>query len=42
MLGTPGALRRAPLLGEHSYEVLVEELGYAHEDVVVLRQRGVI
>ena len=39
---TPGELRRAPLLGEHTVEVLTEQLGYSKEDVVVLRQRGVV
>ena len=38
----PGALSRAPLLGEHTVAVLTEQLGYCREDVVRLRQRGVI
>ena len=42
MLGTPGELRRAPLLGEHTFEVLTERLGYTKEEVVILRQRNVI
>jgi crotonobetainyl-CoA:carnitine CoA-transferase CaiB-like acyl-CoA transferase len=39
--GTPGELRPAPLLGEHTAAVL-GELGYAREDVVRLRQLGVV
>ncbi len=42
MLGTPGELRRAPLLGEHTFEVLTGRLGYSAEDVVLLGQQGVI
>lgn len=39
---TPWALRRpAPLLGQHNEEVLAD-LGYAAEDIVSLRQSGVI
>ena len=34
--------RRAPLLGEHNQEVLCGELGYSQEDLVPLRQQGVI
>ena len=34
--------RRAPLLGEHNQEVLCGELGYSQEDLVLLRQQGVI
>ena len=41
MLGTPGEIRRAPLLGEHNTEVL-NGLGYSVEDITRLRQRGVI
>ena len=41
-LGTPGAIRRAPLLGEHTAEVLCERLGYTREQLVRLRQRDVI
>ncbi len=39
---TPARLRRAPLLGEHTAEVLTGRLGYSPEDVVILRQRGVV
>ena len=39
---TPGALRRAPLLGEHTSEVLRPELGYTPEEVVILRQRNIV
>ena len=42
MHGTPGALRRAPLLGEHTSAVLTSELGYTPEDVVILRQRNIV
>lgn len=42
LLGTPGALRRAPLLGEHTVEVLEERLGYTRAEIVQLRQRDVI
>ncbi len=41
MLGTPGEVRRAPLLGEHNTEVL-SGLGFSTEDITRLRQRGVI
>ena len=39
---TPASIRRAPLLGEHTSQVLTEELGYTPEEVVILRQRNVI
>jgi len=42
MSDTPGELRRAPLLGEHTASILGERLGYRAEDVIRLRQRGVI
>ena len=42
MHGAPGALRRAPLLGEHTSEVLTSELGYTPGDVVSLRQRNIV
>jgi CoA:oxalate CoA-transferase len=34
--------RPAPLLGQHNQEVYTQLLGYAEEDVVQLRERGVI
>jgi crotonobetainyl-CoA:carnitine CoA-transferase CaiB-like acyl-CoA transferase len=34
--------RRAPLLGEHTVQVLCEELGYRREDVARLRAQGVV
>jgi formyl-CoA transferase len=39
---TPGEIRRAPLLGEHNAAVLCGRLGYAPEDLVLLRDRGII
>ena len=42
MFGTPGEMRPAPALGEHTAEVLTERLGYSKQDVVVLAQRGVV
>ncbi|HLF72432.1 MAG TPA: CoA transferase [Dehalococcoidia bacterium] len=41
MSETPWRAGRAPLLGEHTREVL-HELGYDDEDVTVLRQQGAI
>jgi crotonobetainyl-CoA:carnitine CoA-transferase CaiB-like acyl-CoA transferase len=40
--GTPGEIRRAPLLGEHTSDVLTKRLGYTPEEVAILRQRDVI
>jgi crotonobetainyl-CoA:carnitine CoA-transferase CaiB-like acyl-CoA transferase len=34
--------RRAPLLGEHNFEVYARELGYSPEAVLAMAQRGVI
>ena len=42
MHGTPGALRRAPRLGEHTAGVLTRELGCERAAVVRLRQRNVV
>jgi crotonobetainyl-CoA:carnitine CoA-transferase CaiB-like acyl-CoA transferase len=42
MFGTPGEIRRAPMLGEHTAQVLTERLGYSKEEVVLLRQRDVV
>ncbi len=42
MQGTPGEMRRAPLLGEHTATVLAERLGYSAQQIVRLQQRGVI
>jgi len=40
---TPWRIRRpAPRLGEHNREVYVEELGLSEEELVALRQHGVI
>ena len=35
-------MRRAPLLGEHTFEVLTERLGYAPHEVAMLRQRDIV
>ncbi len=42
MLGTPGELRRAPLLGEHTVDVLTGRLGYTREELVILRERNIV
>ena len=42
MSETPASIRRAPLLGEHTTQVLTEQLGYSSEDVSILRQRNVV
>jgi len=43
MSDTPRGIRRgAPLLGEHNWEVYGEHLGYGQEDLVRLREMGVI
>ena len=42
MSETPASIRRAPLLGEHTMEVLTELLDYTPEDVSILRQRNVV
>ena len=43
MMDTPwGISRRAPLLGEHNWEVYGERLGYSREDLVRLKERGAI
>jgi crotonobetainyl-CoA:carnitine CoA-transferase CaiB-like acyl-CoA transferase len=36
------AERRAPLLGEHNEEVFCRQLGYSREDLVRMRQAGII
>jgi crotonobetainyl-CoA:carnitine CoA-transferase CaiB-like acyl-CoA transferase len=38
----PYELKRAPLLGEHNEEVYCSRLGYSAEDLIVLREQGVI
>ena len=35
-------LHRAPLIGEHNQEIYGEELGFTEEDLITLRQSGVI
>jgi crotonobetainyl-CoA:carnitine CoA-transferase CaiB-like acyl-CoA transferase len=42
MSDTPWLAGRAPLLGEHTREVLQSRLGYSDEDIVRLREQGVI
>ncbi|MXV80281.1 MAG: formyl-CoA transferase [Chloroflexi bacterium] len=39
---SPAVHRRAPLLGEHTAEVLAEELGLAASDVEALAQSGIV
>jgi len=39
---TPCQLRRAPLLGEHNEEIYCERLGYDRQDLVRLKELGVI
>lgn len=41
-LAAPGAIRRAPLLGEHNEAVYCGRLGYSRADLVLLRERGII
>ena len=42
MSATPGEVRPAPALGEHTAEVLTGRLGYARGEVALLRQRDVV
>jgi formyl-CoA transferase/CoA:oxalate CoA-transferase len=42
MQNTPGAIRRAPLLGEHTFQILTERLGFTAEEVAMLGQQGVV
>ena len=42
MSDTPGEVLPAPTLGEHTVEVLTDELGYTNQDVAVLRQRSIV
>jgi CoA:oxalate CoA-transferase len=39
---TPGRVQRAPLLGEHNVEIYCDRLGYTREDLVRLRETGII
>lgn len=38
----PYELQPAPLLGEHNSEIIVDRLGYSRQDLVRLRQQGII
>jgi crotonobetainyl-CoA:carnitine CoA-transferase CaiB-like acyl-CoA transferase len=40
--GMPYKLNRAPLLGEHNEDIYCDHLGFSKEDLVRLRQQGVI
>ena len=42
MSETPAQPERPPLLGEHNEEILCNQLGMTHEDLVRLRQDGVV
>ena len=42
MSETPWQVGRAPLLGEHNEEIYCQRLGYSKQDMVVLRETGVI
>ncbi len=43
MMDTPWQLKSpAPLLGEHNEEIYCQRLGYSREELVKLRERGVI
>ena len=42
MSDTPGEVRAAPTLGQHTVEVLTGELGYTNQDIAVLRQRNIV
>ncbi|GAI97702.1 unnamed protein product, partial [marine sediment metagenome] len=42
MSETPWQTGRAPLLGEHNEEIYCQRLGYSREDLVKLREGGVI
>ena len=42
MSETPWQLSSAPLLGEHNDEIYRERLGYSKDDLVRLKERGVI
>ena len=34
--------RRAPLIGEHNYEIYVKELGLSEDELVMLKEGGII
>jgi crotonobetainyl-CoA:carnitine CoA-transferase CaiB-like acyl-CoA transferase len=42
MSETPWRAGRAPLLGEHTHEVLTDLLGYGEAEFAALRQQGAI
>jgi crotonobetainyl-CoA:carnitine CoA-transferase CaiB-like acyl-CoA transferase len=37
-----GIFKEAPELGQHTEEILVEELGYSWDDITTLQDKGVI
>jgi crotonobetainyl-CoA:carnitine CoA-transferase CaiB-like acyl-CoA transferase len=39
---TCGIRRRAPLIGEHNEEIYKKELGLSAEELMVLKQSGII
>ena len=41
-VASPRLQRRAPLIGEHNQEIFHQELGYTQQQVVTLREAGVI
>jgi crotonobetainyl-CoA:carnitine CoA-transferase CaiB-like acyl-CoA transferase len=42
MTETPWRAGRAPLLGEHTFSILQEQLGYSAEDVARLKEQGAV
>jgi crotonobetainyl-CoA:carnitine CoA-transferase CaiB-like acyl-CoA transferase len=42
MSETPWRAGRAPMLGEHTFEILHERLGYEAEDIARLKEQGAI
>ena len=42
MSETPWQVSRAPLLGEHNRQILIDGLGYSEEEVTQMARDGVI